>query len=73
MYTCFLGIFLPDVINGLTVNSLKSVPGYNIKFAHRVVVLRWVTCSYNYPAFGDTMSTENLVLQKLKHSRGKSF
>ena len=67
------GIFLPCLIIRLHLQYLEPVHGNHVKLPHRFVILRRVSRRHNHPPFGHTVTAKYLVLQKLKHGRGKGF
>lgn len=73
MYAFFIGVLLPYIVIRLNINALKSIPSDDVKLAHRVVVLRRVTCCHNNPTIWYTVPPENLILKKLQHGRSQGF
>ena len=55
----------------LHIDSADSVHGYDIKFPHRLVVLRRVSCCHDDPSLRNFMITKGLTLQKLQHGRSQ--
>ena len=63
------GVFLPDTVISLHINSADTIQGYHIKLSDRFVVLRRVSGCHNDPAFRDLLITKHFPLQKLQHGR----
>ena len=73
LYPLFVGVFLPHIVVRLHINTLQAVPRDDVELSDGVVVLGRVARSHHNPAIRHTMSTKNLVLQKLQHCRGQGF
>ncbi len=64
-----IGVLFPRRIVRFDVDSLQTVPGDDVEFADRVVVLRRVAGGDDDPSVRDGVHAEGLELQELQHGR----
>ena len=64
-----VSILLPGVEIRLHIDALEPVPGDDVEFPDGIIILRGVACRHHDPALRHPMAAEDLVLQKLQHSR----
>ena len=62
-------IFFPHRKISFNPHPAHAVQCHHVKFAHRFIVLRRISCRYNDPSFRHCLIAKCLALQKLEHRR----
>ena len=71
MDSALVCVFFPNIIIRLHINALNTVKCYYIEITDGFVIFRRVAGCHDNPALGNTVISETLALQKLKHCRRK--
>ena len=69
VYLLVLRVLPPGAKIRLHIDSLQAVQRRQVELPHGVVVFRRISGGDNYPAVGNGVASEYLVLQKLQHGR----
>lgn len=73
MNACLYCVLFPNAKVRFHRDHFQAVQHCGIKVMYRAVILRWIACCYNDPAFRKAVLAEGFILQKLQHGRKKRF